>query len=332
MKIELRNYIVPTIPIAVLLMIVVAVIWFSDLFISNGIKEIPDNELIVGGLQQFFGGNRLLPNILSMLITALNAFLLSQLNNKFTIIRTRSFLPILFFVLLMACWHETHLAILSHLTLTLMLLSMFVIFSVYRDRTASEQAFLSSFLIALASLLFEPLILFIPLIWVGLILFHSFSLRNFLATIIGALAPWLLYIAVRYYFQPDLSWLFEMPASFELGFPILSRPLNEIIYVVCLFIVLVMGIAGLTSNINQDSMQTRSLIYFYIWLLVLSFLFSMIFKHYYMLFMPFVGLSYAILLSHPLTLKKTNFYGYVFVGFIVVNLAFVISNIILLPK
>lgn len=317
---------------AVFLMIVIAVIWFADIFIPIDSQTVDSADTISTNLNNYLGNNILLSNFISLLLTSLNAFLISQLNNRYTIIRTRSFLPVMFFLLLMASWHETHLFVLLHIALTFFLLAMFVIFSVYRDRNASEQAFLSSFLIAVASTLFEPLILYIPLIWVGLILFHSFSLRNFLATLIGVVSPWLIYIAIRYYFQPDLNWLVNITSSFEFGLPLLSRPLNEIIYVITLFVVLVLGIAGLTSNINQDSMQTRSLINFNIWLLALSFLFSMFLKNHYMIFMPFVGLSYAILLSHPLTLKKSNFYGYVFVGFIVVNLAFVISNMILLAK
>lgn len=331
-KIELRNYIVPTIPMAVLLMVLIAAIWFADVFTPYTTTSSVSFGAVSSELNLFLKSNPLFANLISLLLTAFNAFLIGQLNNRHTIIRTRSFLPVMFFLLLMSCWHETHLFISIHIALSFFILALFVIFGVYRNRSASEQAFLSSFLIAVASIMFLPVILFIPLIWAGLILFHSFSLRNLLATFIGVIAPWIIYIAVRYYYQPDLSWLISLTDNFEFGLPLLTRPLNEIIYVIALFIVLVLGIAGLTSNLNQDSMQTRSFINFILWLLILSFVFSMIFKNYFMIFMPFVGFSYAILLSHPLTLKKSKFYGYVFIGFIAVNLAFVISNIIIAAK
>lgn len=332
MKIELRNYIVPTIPMAVLLMLLVALVWFSDLFIVNTIRVSTTDRNFVSEINGFFSGNLLLSNIVSLVLTAVNAFLIGQLNNKFTIIRTRSFLPVLFFVLLMASWHETHTIVISHVALLLVLLSFFAIFGVYRNRNASEQAFLGSFLIALASIIIEPLLLYIPLIWIGLVLFHSISFRNFLATIIGALTPWILYLAIRVYAQPDLLWMKSMTESFQLGLPLLERPLNEIIYMGVLFVLSAIGFVGLSSNLNQDSMQTRSLINFNTWFLLFSFVFSMLFIRQFFVFLPFVGVGLSMLLSHPLTLKKANFYGYIFLIFILVNIAFVLSNLILLPK
>ncbi len=317
---------------SVLLMLMVALVWFSDLFIQNTVLLNLQDKTLVSGVNGFFSKNLLLSNIVSLLITALNAFLIGQLNNKYTIIRTRSFLPVLFFVLLMASWHETHTIVVSHIALTLVLLSFFVIFSVYRNRAASEQAFLSSFLIALASIFIEPIILFIPLIWVGLLLFHSMSFRIFLATIFGLLTPWILYLSIRLYLQPDLDWILNIRDSFQLGLPVLGRPLNEIIYMAVLFVLSVIGLVGLSSNLNQDSMQTRSLINFNTWLLALSFVFSMLFVRQFFVFLPFIGVGLSILLAHPLTLKKANFYTIIFVIFIFINILFVVSNLILIPR
>jgi len=317
---------------AVLLMLTVALVWFSDLFIQNSIRLDIHDKTVVSDINGYFSKQLLLSNIVSLLITALNAFIIGQLNNKYTIIRTRSFLPVLFFVLLMASWHETHTVVISHIALSLILLSFFAIFRAYRNRNASEQAFLSSFLIALASIFIEPLILFIPLIWIGLILFHSMSLRNFLATIVGVITPWILYAAVKLYYQPDLTWLLSISESFQLGIPILGRPLNELIYSAIIFVLSIIGLVGLSANINQDSMQTRGLMNFNTWFLVLSFVYSMIFVRQFFVFLPFIGVGIAILLAHPLTLKKSNFFTYLFLIFIFVNIIFVISNLILNPR
>jgi len=331
-KIELRNYIVPTIPMAVLLMLTVAVVWFSDLYIQNSIRVDLNDNTLVSNLNGYFSNHLVLSNIVSLLITALNAFLIGQLNNKFTIIRTRSFLPVLFFVLLMASWHETHTLVISHIALLFILLALFAIFGVYRNRNASEQTFLSCFLIAVASIFIEPLLLYIPLIWVGLILFNSMSFRNFLASIIGVLTPWILFAALKFYYQPDFEWIKSIGNSFEIGIPVLGRPLNEMVYMAILFILSAIGLVGLSTNLNQDSMQTRSLINFNTWMLFLSFGYSMIFVRQFFVFLPFVGVGLSILLAHPLTLKKANFYGIIFVIFIAVNLLFVVSNLLLQPK
>ncbi len=331
-KIELRNYIVPSIPMAIMLMLSVVVVWFSDLFIQNTIRVELQDQSELADLQAFFAANLLLSNIISLLTTALNAFIIGQLNNKYTIIRTRSFLPVLFFVLLIASWHDTHIIVISHLALTFILLAFFAIFDVYRNRNASEQSFLSSLLIATASIFIEPLVLYIPLIWIGLILFYSLSFRNLLASILGMLTPWVLFVAVKFYYQPDLEWIHTIGDSFEFGVPVLGRHLNELIYMAILFILSIIGFVGLSSNLNQDSMQTRGLIHFNSLFLILSFIYSMIFVRQFYVFMPFMGAGLAILLAHPLTLRKSNFFSYIFVVFILVNIIFVVSNLIFLPK
>jgi hypothetical protein len=173
------------------------------------------------------------------------------------------------------------------------------------------------------------MILYVPLIWIGLILFHSFSLRNFLATIIGVVTPWMLYLVVRAYFYPDLLWLNQLLTSFDIGFSILTRPINEIAYMAVLAVLFIMGVVGLISNMNQDSMQTRAMLGFLIYFALFSFLFSMFFVHHFFVFLPFVALGFAILFSHPVTLKKGNFYAILFLVFIFVNLAFVVSNILI---
>ncbi|MFZ4582211.1 MAG: DUF6427 family protein [Paludibacter sp.] len=332
MKIEIRNYVVPSIPMALLLIILVTIIWFSDIFIHKSIQTVTAGNALSVDFNQYFNEHLLLSNIVSLLLTALNALLLGQLNNKYTIIRTRTFLPVLFYVLLMASWHETHTVVLSHLVLSFVMVALFVIFNVYRNRNASEQAFLSSFLIAVSSLFFEPMILYIPLIWIGIILFHSLSLRNFLATLIGAVTPWILYLVVRAYLHPDLLWLNQLAASFDIGLSILTRPLSEIIYISVLFILFMIGLVGLTSNMNQDSMQTRSMLTFIIYFTFLSFVFSMVFEKHFFVFLPFVGLGFALLLAHPITLKKGNFFGIIFLIFIVVNIAFVGFNVLFSPQ
>lgn len=316
---------------SVLLMLLVALVWFSDLFIQHTVRIDSEDKFLMSEVNGFFSENLLLANVVSLLFTALNAILIGQLNNKYTIIRTRSFLPVLFFVLLMASWHETHIIVHSHLALTLVLLSFFVIFGVYRNRLATEQAFLSSFLIALASVFIEPILLFIPLIWVGLLLFHSMSFRNFLATVLGLLTPWILYLSIRLYFQPDLDWIFHIRDSFEIGITVLDRPMNELIYMAVLFVVSIVGLVGVSSNLNQDSMQTRSLVVFITWLLVLSIVISVLFVRQFFVFLPFIGFGLSVLLAHPLTLKRANFYAVIFIVFIAINIIFVLSNLILKP-
>jgi len=140
-----------------------------------------------------------------------------------------------------------------------------------------------------------------------------------------------IFLSVQYYTEPDLNWLYPIGESFQLGFNVLARPINELIYLAILIVIAIIGLVGVTSNINQDSMQTRALLNFNTLLLMFSFAFTLLFTQLYFVFLPFVAMSFAILLSHPITIGKTEFYKIIFIVFIVINIGYIVSNIILHP-
>jgi len=327
LKIDLRNYIVPSIPFALLLMAFIVALWFTDIFTPITFAYDFADKQPVNNLNNYFASHKLMSNILSLLLTGFNAYLIGLLNNRFTIIRARSFLPVLFFIFLLSCWHDTHSLVFSHASLTLFILAIFVFFSAYHNNLATEQAFLSSLLIATASLIFEPLIFLIPILWIGFILFRSLSFRMLLATLIGVLTPWLIYITARTYLQFDFLISNQIQSSFQIGLPVLNRPINEIIYLSGLFIIFIISIIGIYTEINNDSLKTRAYIHFIIILALAAFILSMLFMRFFYVFLPFVAMPFAILVSYPITLKKNNFYRILFIIFVLINLTYVASNI-----
>ncbi len=328
MKITLKKIISPSLSLSTLLVIASIILWFvvfsttvvdSPVALGSPLSKAVENILPAG----------LLTSITSLLLTLLNAFLIAQLNNRFTIIRNRTFIPSFIFLMLMSVAGQTHQLPGAHFALTLLLIALFVFFNMFRDKQASEQAFLGSLLIATGSLFIEPILLFLAVSWMGMIRFGSFSLRTFLASVFGGLVPWIFYFAIRYYFEPDLLWINTLLKGFETGFTLFERPVNELIYMTCMLLIMAIGLVGLYSNLHSDSIQSRAKLNFLTIILIFSFAFSLIFVNCYAIFIPFALMAYAILIAHPLTLKPNGFYAILFIALVVVNLAFLISNIIL---
>jgi hypothetical protein len=214
----------------------------------------------------------------------------------------------------------------SYFGLTLFIFALFYFFAMSRDRKGSEQAFMGSFLISVGSILINPLIFIIPVCWIGFTMFQSLSLRTFLASIFGAITPWILYTSVLYLIHPDVdfSTLINIYYSIDLSLSTFSLP--EIIYTVSMGIILIIGLIGMYSVSNSDAIKTRNklnfLLFLFVTLIVLSFIFSNQIKS----FLPIIALVYALLISHPLTLKQNNFNGILFIIFCLINIAFVISK------
>ena len=328
MKITLKKIISPSLSLSTLLVIASIILWFvvfSTTTIDNPVElgsplsKAVENILPAG----------LLTSITSLLLTLLNAFLIAQLNNRFTIIRNRTFIPSFVFILLMSVEGQTHQLPGAHFALTLLLIALFVFFNMFRDKQAAEQAFLGSLLIATGSLFIEPILLFLPVCWMGMMRFGSFSLRTFLASVFGGLVPWIFYFAVRSYLEADLLWINTLFNGFETGLTLLERPVNELIYLASMTLIIIIGLVGLYSNLHSDSIQSRAKLNFLTIILIFSFVFSIVFVNCYAVFIPFTLMAYAILIAHPLTLKPNGFYAIVFIVFIIANLAYLVSNILL---
>jgi hypothetical protein len=199
-----------------------------------------------------------------------------------------------------------------------------------RDRKASEEAFMGSFLISLSSLLINPVIFIIPLCWIGFIMSQSFSLRTFSASVFGMIAPWIIYLSVLFMIQPDTNIYqqFNMNLSSELSITTFS--LVEMIYAGSISIIMIISIFEMYSITNSDAINTRNKLDFLLFLLISLVILAFIFRNQFISFLPLIALVYALLISHPLTLKQNNFSGILFLIFCLINIAFIISKYFIL--
>ncbi|MDD3322996.1 MAG: DUF6427 family protein [Paludibacter sp.] len=328
MKVSLKNIIVPSIPLAIVLVISCFVIWMSTFFGGRvGILPV-QNSFAVNYLQSFIQPDTLFSNLIGVGFTLLNAFLIAQINNRFTIIKTRTFLPLLIFLLLVGTWNETHIVNGSHISLTLFILSLFYFLNMYRNKKASEMAFMGSLLIGIASIIINPLIFLIPVFWIGFVIFQSLSLRTFLATLFGILAPWIIYLSGLYYFNQQIEFQQLLSANFNLNLGDLNLSISRIIYFSSILLILIITLIGMFSITNSDAIRTRNNLNFFILLLISIGILSIVFQNQLPSFLPIIALLYSFLASYAFTLKTNNFYGILFIVFVVINLLYVISKYI----
>lgn len=326
MRISLKNIIVPSIPLAVLLVGFCFALWMSA-FLGGSFGNLPtQNSSFVNYIQTILPPNTLFSNLISVGFVLLNAFLLAQINNRFTIIRTRTFLPIFIFLLLMSSWNETHFVNGSHFGLTLIIFSLYHFLNMYRDPKASEMAFMGSMFIGVASLIINPLIFLIPVFWIGFVFFQSFSIRTFLATILGILAPWVIYLSIFYFFNQQVEFSQLLNANFNLEIGNLTLALPRMIYIAGIIIIMIICIFGMYSMTNNDAIRTRNNLNFLLLLFISVLILSFVFRNQLASFLPILALLYAMIVSHPFSLKTNNFYGILFIIFIIVNIAYIVSK------
>ena len=127
-------------------------------------------------------------DVINLLVCALTAYLLIEINTAFTLIRTRSTLHVSFYVFLStACLflHSFQYAVFAPLTF---LIAISQLFSSYESPYPAGSIFHAFFFIGLGSLLFPQLLYFVPLFYLGMISFRSLSLKSFFAGLTGLCA------------------------------------------------------------------------------------------------------------------------------------------------
>jgi len=168
------------------------------------------------------------------------------------------------------------------------------------------------------------LILLIPAFWIGFVMFQSMSLRTFLASIFGAITPWILYFSVRFYLQPDAIWFDEILTHLDTTFVFKSPSILFIIYFASLLIIFLIGLTGFFNNLHSDSIQTRQSMKIFVVLFFAALIIAFVFSAYSTVLLPLIALSYAIIISHPLSLQKNNFNSILFIIFCLINIFYVL--------
>ncbi len=146
--------------------------------------------------------------ILAFLLLAAEAVILnsSMVNHK--IIARNTLLPFLVYFVLMSyspAVQTIHPVLIANLFL---ILSLNVNMSIYLKPEPYKEIFNGTFLISLASLFYLPSLIFLILFWLSLIIYRVSSLREWIITISGLIAPYL-FVAFYYYWTDSFGVFLE---------------------------------------------------------------------------------------------------------------------------
>lgn len=329
MKLSLKKIIVPPLPLTILMLSAAYLLWIFLYF--KGISFSTDRS---GSSLPAFAGNlfpekSLWPYLISFLLTGLNSILILLLNNRYNIIRTRTLMPVFIFNFLIGVWFQTHMFVKAHMALTLILGAFYLFFGMYRNPNASGEAFTGSLLLGLSCFLIKPLVVLLPVFWIGFMMFQSLSLRTWLASLFGFLNPMIFYFAAAFYFNPEALTAENQLSGLIPSFIITQLALHEVIYIAAMTVVILISAGGLFPNLRNDSIQTRSRLSFLSFFSVCMFFVSIFSPTDYKAIMPIVAFGYSLIFSHPLSLRHGNFFSIIFIIFIVLNVAYIAASIIL---
>lgn len=215
----------------------------------------------------FLGVNKIVSVSVSILLIVAGGIFLNFIIQEFHLLRNQTYLPALTYVVLMSSIPEV---LLLHPVLFANIFLMVALkrcLDISGNSVASPAAFDSAFIVSIASLFYFPAILFLFLVWISLVSFRSFSLRDCIIALIGVCIPYL--FAGVYFYWFDESGKFWLETIIQ---PVTDKIFNEIHFlksfyalIIFLFLMIVVSVPSFLSEIGRNKASIRSGLRLFIW-------------------------------------------------------------------
>jgi len=268
------------------LLIVLAVILYIPAFWAHEEVYYQEYSILAVFFKSFKNIKWLMTLILIMLIS-FQALYLNYIITRFRLLKAETYLTAMVFVVL----NVLSFSIINLNTIvvanTFILLALNELFKVYNRNNAFSVLFNASFFIALASLVYFPLIVLLPLAIVVLFYTKTPVWRDFIIILIGLVVPYL-YVGTYLYLSDSY---FDINVLFESHTKILVQPKGYIYFGVLLG-GLAFALLSFGNTISRSVVKVKKLLT--IILLLIPFVFGMLFLNaldyfatYFVLVIPF---------------------------------------------
>lgn len=286
------------------------------------------------------------------IVFTINIFLMVELNNRNALLRTYSRTVSGSYVVLMLLtpWITADLYML--IVQTCLISYLLFLFSTYQERHASGRVYFAYLFIGLASLLWLPIIIFVPFLLIFHLLYiYSLNTKSFITALLGVLTPywclspyyiWNLPLGEENQFSLSFNYmkLFDIVEINTSWFTSLINDNTMLLNIVAMGIVLLMATIGIIHYIRksyEDKIHVRMLFSFFCLFATLLALFelSLLFlpieseRHFGMLLMMLIVIV-SPLIAHFITFTHTRFTNAITIILILTALTMSLTSSLLL--
>lgn len=258
---------------------------------------------------QLLPSNAIVTSIITFLLVFFTGFYLIRINNHFVLNKQRSYMLPLVAILLSSAFFPLQRINPAVFAAVLLALSLFNIFDIYQKKDALDNIFRAGFALGISYLFYSPMLIFFPILFLGLLLLRSINIREWIVAIVGLLLPVLLYLFTMFFMGtpiPDVLELFELNLRVHTHS---SIALNPIIYfLACIGVPLIWSLLFLAFNLSAQKNSVRKYQTLNFWLFVFVFI----------AFVAIPNASYELIYiaAIPLSFLITNLFMNVKVNFI----------------
>ncbi len=262
--------------------ILLSVMWIPTFFNTSLPIVTPKNHMpLYALLYKFIGTGEIVSTITSFIMVVVILGMIIYFNTKDFFINQRTLLPALFYVLLNTII-PSNLSLNPVLPSVIFLVTAIIrIMDSYKKQGVANNYFDAGILIGVGTLFYANLIWFGLLLFIGIFLLRTVTLKEIAISLIGLATPFLITISFLFLSGSDIAGFIATIKSnlfMKTEIPGNSLSLSSIIALVYCGILILISIIDLAGKIDMKKNRTRNTFYLFLWVLIISVLLFFLLK------------------------------------------------------
>lgn len=259
--------------------------------------------------------------LIGMLLTLGGALLLHRANYILVLIREKTLLPFLFYLLFISTNPDFLPLKATSLGVFCLILAIYQLFISYHNPEAKGKAYNAALFIGIGSLLWVHILWFLPLFWMGMYSLRTLSIRTFLASLLGIGTIYWFLLGWCVWFGDYTPFTIPFAALFRIRF-LVTQEIGWLSWVSILWIVLLTGISAINiiTHEFEDVLRTRQFLSFLmamsVWAFALFFLYEQASEE----FLETACIPTSILIAHFFTIMRRKIVFWLFYSTIILHI------------
>jgi len=190
--------------------------------------------------------------------------------NRHSLLRQSTYFPFFFMVLLLSCRASLvgfYPALVSSFFLVL---AIHRLISSYMKERALSEVFDAGLFVGIATLFYIPSMVFIILLWIGLLVLRTINWREWVSTIIGFLVPFLFTFTYNLIFFPKYPWYNKIMSEFYYHTTHLSFSWEQITVMVIIFLAAAGSLWFYVNKITDNVVKAQKFWTLMLWFILLA--------------------------------------------------------------
>lgn len=265
---------------------------------------------------------------IGMMLMLGGAFLLHRANYILVLIREKTLLPFLFYVLFISTNPDFLPLKSTSVGVFCLILAIYQLFTSYHDPQAKSNAYNAALLIGIGSLLWIHILWFIPLFWVGMYNFRTLNLRTFLASLLGVgtvywfLLGWCIWFADFTPFTIPFATLFRLNLLMPAGIGLVDW-----IGILLMASLTTVSAINIITHEYEDTLRTRQFLSFLILMAICTFAMYFLYEQASEEFLETACIPASILIAHFFTVMRGRIIFWTFYSSIVIFIVLLILRL-----